>query len=175
MRIMAAALVILLAGILVLAWQLRSEMNTDRRLTREIDDLHSKLADKSGHENFERQRDCTSQAEKVFHQVGWKENEQTNGTLAAYESHYNIKTGKCFILFHLSTYSTSLSMQSTILTDAYDRRDYAELNITHPLAGADHIATCSLMPPDGDERRCESKAEFTSFLMQYLEAVPQVP
>ena len=69
---MAAAIVILVAGILALAWQMRSMMNTGYQLSQENHDLRLKLADKSKRDVFELQKECGSQSSKIFSQLGYK-------------------------------------------------------------------------------------------------------
>jgi hypothetical protein len=147
--IMAAAIALLMAGILLLAWQLRSESNTDRRLSQEVRDLRAKLAAKSRRDAFELQKECGSQASKVFAQLGWKLDEPINGVIADFESHYNIAMNKCFMLLHTLSTTTQLSLASSLLYDAYEQREYAELNLTRNPDGVKHIATCALFPPRG--------------------------
>ena len=70
------------------------------------------------------------------------------------------------------------SWASTILSDAYEQRDYAELNIMDfpwlgDPTGHRHVATCVLMPPEGGKRTCQSEAEFASFAARYMEATVQ--
>ena len=103
MRIMAAAIVLLTAGVIVLGWKLRSEMNADQRLSQEVSDLRTELADKSKRNAFELQKQCGEQASKVFVQLGWKLDGPTNGELSAFEAHYNAGMNKCFMILHLRT------------------------------------------------------------------------
>jgi hypothetical protein len=171
--IMAAAIVLLMAGIiLLLAWQLRSEINTDRRLLQEIRDMRAKLADKSRRDAFELQKECGSQASKVFAQLGWKLDEPQNGVIAAFESHYNVVMNKCFMLLHTLSTTTQLSLASSMLHDAYEQREYAKLNLTTNRDGVKHIATCALFPLQGDQSTCQSEAEYESFVAHYMEATP---
>ena len=172
MRIMAAAIVILVAGVLAMGWQLRSVINTDYQLSQELYDLRSQQADKAQVDELRFQRECDSQSLAAFSHAGYKigKNEKS-GTVfnADYESHYNRKLGQCFILSHeyqLTKYTTDF------LHDAYSRREYAELFVMSLESSAPQIATCVLRPPQGGERTCESKAEFESFVSQYMEGTP---
>lgn len=170
---MAAATAILIAGILALTWQLRSEMNANYRLMRDVRELRSQLADKSQHEQFELQKECSLQAAKVFSQLGWSLSEVKNGSTASFESHYNAEMNKCFMLLHIVTFSTGAAMESTLLSDAYAQREYATLNLTSG-SSVKPIFGCSLTPLHGDERKCATEAEFKSFVAGYMEAMPKL-
>ena len=69
---------------------------------------------------------------------------------------------------------TGKSIAGTVLTDAYEKREYAELNISDwgwvgDPVGHRRIVTCDLMPPDDRQRTCQSEAEFASFVERYME------
>jgi hypothetical protein len=131
----------------------------------------------SRHEALELQKECGMQAAKAFKQAGWKVGEPTNGSTASFESHYNLGMNKCFMLLRILTVSPATgtkSIASTVLLDAYEQREYAELNITDlgwmgDPVGHRHIATCALMPPDDSQRTCRSEAEYASFVERYME------
>ena len=76
------------------------------------------------------------------------------------------------MLLHILTATTKMSMVSSLLYDAFEQREYAELNVTNGLGAVNHIATCSLMPLQGDERACTSEAEFKLLVARYMEATP---
>ena len=94
---MIAGIAILMTGIVALVWQLGSEINADRKLSQEIRELRSKLADKSRRDGLELQKECGLQGAKIFSQWGWKLDEPTNGSIADFESHYNPVLNKCFV------------------------------------------------------------------------------
>lgn len=137
--------------------------------------------DLSRHEALELQKECGLQAEKAFKQAGWKVGEPTDGSTASFESHYNLEMNKCFMVVRILTVSSATgakSIASTVLSDAYEQREYAELNFTDlgwmgdPI-GHRRIATCALMPPHESQRTCRSEAEFASFVAGYMEATVQ--
>ena len=167
MRIMLVAIALLVAGVLALAWQLKSEIGARHLLLQEISNLRSELADKSKRDALEFQAECASQAWMVFQRYGWKLGEPTKGEIADFESHYHPGMNKCFILLHVRSL-TANSFTSSVLWDAHGQRQYAELNITY-IGGVRHIATCELTPLHGEQRSCESEAEFKEFVARYME------
>ena len=73
MRIVVAiAIALLSVGVLALAWRLQLEADVRDQITAQIQDLQRQLAEKSRREIFELQKECASQAEKVFRQEGFK-------------------------------------------------------------------------------------------------------
>ena len=122
---MKLAVAALLAIALVLAWLLNAEVATNSQQRIQIAELTSKLGDKSARENLEFQQKCAQQAEKIFHQLGYKLNEARNAISSSYESHYNTKLNKCFMT--VSTVKlTPRFVTSKFLIDAYEQKGYAE-------------------------------------------------
>ena len=137
--------------------------------------------DLSRREALELQHECGLQAEKAFKQAGWKVGEPTDGSTASLESHYNPGMNKCFMVVRTLTVTATTgtkSWASTFLDDAYEKRPYAELDITDlgwlgDPVGHRRIANCTLWPPHESQRTCRSEAEFASFVAGYMEATVQ--
>jgi hypothetical protein len=165
MKITVVAIVLLFAVILTLAWRLRSDIDANRQLSQEITELRSKLVENSKRGAFERQKECGSQATKVFTEWGWKLSDPT----AAFESHYNSLANTCFMVLHIRTLDASDQMESTLLYDANEQREYAELIMFLFNGTTRHIAQCELMPQHGDKYFCKSEAEFEAFVARYMQ------
>jgi hypothetical protein len=176
MKTIAAAIALLTEGVLALTWQTAvGDQREPSRLSRGICDLQSNPADRSKEEIFHLQRDCADQAAKLFHAAGYVENGiSAQGTIASYENHYNAEMNICFILIQSSTSSSGLDMwlTSAMLVDVIERREYAELNVSHFPGGVQYLSTCELMPRYGDRQECKSVAEFRSFVTHYMERAP---
>lgn len=99
-----------------------------------VDAIPAHGEDLSRREALELQKECGLQAAAAFKQAGWKVDEPTNGgSTANFESHYNPKMNKCLMLVRILTVSPATGTKSiagTVLSDAYEQREYAELNIT---------------------------------------------
>jgi len=169
---MKLAVAALLAIALVLAWLLNAEVATNNQQRSQIAELTSKLGDKTARENLEFQQKCAQQAEKIFHQLGYKLNEPRSAISASYESHYNTKLNKCFMTVSTVNMSTPRLTTSKFLLDAYEQRGYAEY-----MWMADKVkkfwevppVDCRLTPTSTDERVCKSEEEYKAFVATYME------
>lgn len=154
---------ILIAFVLFLVWRLNVEIELNRQQQSHVAELTLKLSDKSAHENIEMQKNCSQQAGAIFLQLGYK-----NGGLDSYQSHYNTKLNKCFILVH-SIQGTTVSK---FLLDAYEQRSYA-----YYMWMADKgkkywevpPVICALTPLSEDESSCNSEGEYNTFVARYME------
>jgi hypothetical protein len=120
-------------------------------------------ADKSLQDNYEFTEKCASQAAKVFARL---EGGQTGSTFAHYQSHFNPRLNKCFMLLEGTDYSTGVHYYSD-LYDAYEQRQYADFTswVGNP---AGNLMACDLTPLSGDERKCASRAEYDAFVAEYM-------
>lgn len=145
-------------------------MATDRQQRGRIAELASKLRDKTDRENLEFQQKCALQAEKIFHQLGWKLNDP-GGTFASYQSHYHQKLGKCFMTVN-STTTGPRGPTSRYLFDAYEQRGYAEyMWISDAVKKYWEVppVICKLTPSSVDESLCKSEEEYKAFVARYME------
>ena len=85
------------------------------------------LADKSGQETFNLQRQCADQARQLFKQLGFDENAKPPN-YQEYHSHYNNSLKKCFVAIETSAMTGKPIEQvlQKFLFDAIERRPYAE-------------------------------------------------
>jgi hypothetical protein len=186
MKVMAAAIVLLMAGIAALGWQLRSEIHADRRMTEEIHALGAKLADKSRREVFELQKECGAQAAKVYSESGFRSDKYSLNN--SFESYYNRSTNKCFVFIAnfgpispkggKPTMGKGYSeMLSYYLVDANTNREYAEAwidSITSVKEGQrrDVVLSCSLMPLHDLKKSCRTKDTFDIFVALHMGGIP---
>ncbi len=161
---------VLIAIILVFGWQLWQRQT-------EIQDLESKLADKSTAENLTLQEKCAQQAEQVFRKLGYNEKgTPTNGQIAIYQNHYNPAFKKCFMTLETTTVSSTngvgIGAETRFLFDAYEQREYAEydwLPVKDKKYWEVPPINCKLIPASGDERICKSEDEYKAYVATYME------
>ena len=166
MRIAAG---VMLLVVLVLAWLLSTEMMTSREQRDHIQKLTASLADKSKQENLELQSKCALQAEKMFRKMPSARLPSVSSAKQEisydFESHYNVKLNKCFML-HTTYYENGTASYN--LFDAYELRDYASF-IGQIDKGQKIIHLCLLTPSLGNEQICKSEEEYKAFVVQYME------
>ncbi|HVM78852.1 MAG TPA: hypothetical protein VMU06_07520 [Stellaceae bacterium] len=173
MKIAPAIIVLLIAGVLVLGWQLRQEIDANRKLTAQV--AERQAADASKRQNFELQAKCGERAQTVFHQLGYKENGATDHTTATYQSHYNPSINKCLMVLTTYTINTGTdagSTESRFLFDAYENREYAEIFVATYVTNGKVTkipSGCILKPTASTERTCQSEAEYEAFVAGYME------
>lgn len=163
---MKAAVVGLLIVVCALAWFLISEITRNNQ-------LHSQIADKSRLESLQLQEKCAEQAKKVFHELGYKDSQQ-NGNVDSYQSHYNIKLGKCFLAIESMNITTTPGTQfiNRVLLDAFEKREYAEYTW---MSDKDRKywevppKVCKLIPSSKNEQICKSDDEYKTFVASYME------
>jgi hypothetical protein len=173
---MKIAIGILIAIMLVLAWQLNAAMTTNRAQQEQIQQLTVSLADKSKRENLELQEKCAAQAQKMFRQLGWEDNDPKSGSIALYQSHYNAKANRCFLTVDsTSGLSKGGVFKNRFLIDAYEQKGYAEFNqmfykgIKDAKAWSDSSMHCMLMPSSPNQHPCKSEEEYLAFVAGYIE------
>ena len=117
-------------------------------------------------QSLEDQARCAAQAQKAFNEFEreWKNDPANKAfkTLSTdYQSHYNTKLKKCLMLI---TMMGNQSQTSVYLSDAYERRIYAEY-----LSGEVPPITCRLIPSLRQKKYCNSREEFDAFVAEYME------
>ena len=164
---MKIALGILLLTVLVLASLLGVEIMTNREQHDQIQKLRFELADKSKQSNLELQAKCAMQAEKMYQHLGYK----LSGP-DVYQSHYNEKLNKCFMLIETTRVAGESISNGKYLFDAYEQREYANyIWMTHPGKKYWEVppAVCELIPSTGAKTDCKSEDEYKDFVARYME------
>jgi hypothetical protein len=113
------------------------------------------------------QATCAAQARKAFNEFEreWKNDPAGKAfkTLSTdYQSHYNTKLEKCLMLI---TMMGNQSQTSVYLSDAYERRIYAEYTKYWEVPPI----TCELVPSLREKKHCNSREEFDAFVAGYME------
>lgn len=151
--------VILLLAVFALGWQWHEEVEANNQLRGQLSALTKKSSAK---ENLELQDKCSTQAGKLFSQLGYS----LSKSLDSYESHYNAKLNKCFISVDTSSGRTRFHF----LLDAYEQRGYAD-SMTY-MSGeppALILTGCHLTPPGEKASTCKSQEEYDHFVARYME------
>ncbi len=116
-------------------------------------------------QSLQEQAICAAQAEKAYQQYnnagslpGFKL--ETGG----YESHYNTKLNKCFILTSQIVEYNGQTMMTEQLSDAFERHVFANYSFNLK----NNIMDCRLTPTLDKTVTC-SHAEFEAFAAKYME------
>jgi hypothetical protein len=153
-----------------LAWQLKTVIDTNRHQANEIQSLSAKLTDKATRESFDLQQKYATQAEQVFHRLGYREDQPTGDTLSAiYQSHYSAERNKCFMTLETTTKN---GYQLKFLFDAYENRPFAEYDWmpqNDKKFWEVPPVVCRLTASSTDERSCKSEDEYKAFVAGYME------
>jgi len=123
------------------------------------------------------QATCAAQSRKAFQEY---EYEFTNGpggkhfrTISSnYQSHYNTKLKKCMALIESTRMLANQSSTSLILTDAFERRDYAYyLWVSREGKKYWEVppSQCELIPSLREKKNCTTREEFDAFVAGYME------
>ena len=170
---MKAVAVVLLILVIGLGWRLNVETEGSAKLRSELERARVQLTDKSKIESLQLQEKCGLQAEKVFHSLGYKDQQQ-NLNADVYQSHYNLKMGKCFVAIESTDMTTAPGKQaiSRFLLDAFEQREYAEY---YWLSSDDKKYwdvkpfICKLMESSSTTQACKSNDEYKAFVAKYIE------
>ena len=135
------------------------------RTAQEISKLKADVADKSVQQSFDLKRQCAADADRYFKK--WNNAQTPSTAQLGYESHYNPSQKACFILIQSNDPSRQyLDLQ---LFDAVEQRQYADFS------SGEALLYCRLIPSDGEQKPCNSKAAFSAFVAGYMEAAPDLP
>ena len=170
MKAVAIALLILVIG---LGWRLNAEVENSAKLRGNLENVHAQLADKSKTESLQLQEKCGAQAEKVFHSLGYKDQQQ-NLNVDVYQSHYNREMGKCFVAIESTDMTTAPGKQavSRYLFDAFEQREYAEyhwLSSDNKKYWEVKPFICELIESSNSVQVCKSDEEYKAFVAKYIE------
>lgn len=130
-------------------------MRTPRAQVAEIQRLQAKLEDKTRVETYDLQRRCAVDAQTQFRELS----KSVNG--AAYESHYNAKLNRCFVLVSTGAGKT--------LADAVGGHVLAAYEEHIADSGQIEMQFCNISPTSSDVEVCKTEAQFDQFVAQYME------
>jgi hypothetical protein len=166
---MKLIIAVLLAAVVVMAAFLSSQSARTRELERAIQQLNSKLVERTTSASLELQGKCSEQARKAFADLG-----HTKNQLAGYENHYNSQMNKCFI--HVQNTDTKMS-PGTIwryrnVFDAFEGKEYGTYAWRTEKAKKYWevpAVECEVTLPSGEKKLCHSDGEFTDLVKVYME------
>jgi hypothetical protein len=140
-------------------------LSVEHKQVRQIAKLKAEVIDKSAQQSLDFKRQCAEDADRYFKK--W-DNAQTPSTAqVGYESHYNPSQKACFVLIQYT--DPSREYFGLQLFDAVEQRQYADFSSEKALI------FCHLIPSDGEQKPCNSKAAFSAFVASYMEAAPDLP
>jgi hypothetical protein len=117
-------------------------------------------------QTLQQQEMCASQA-KIYFQ------EQALDGLTDYESHYNIKLGKCLVFLQQTKYlPDQIRSVERLLIDAYGRHIYANYWWKSvPGKSPREVApvTCELIPTLAEKHSCKTQEEFDALVSPYMQ------
>ncbi len=146
---------VLLLAVIALGWLLSAEIKLVQEQKVQIDNLSGRLASKIIAETADNRSKCTTQAEKVFRELGY------NRAASILENHFSGKFNACFMSISAD------AGESRFLLDAYEGKEYASFIQTFP-KGKLPLVFCSFSPLGGAETSCKSLDEYTDFIEKYL-------
>ena len=157
--IVSVGLAIALAAVV---WLLE-ERNLEQ--AQEISKLKAEVAEKSVQQSFDLKRQCAADADRCFKK--WNNAQTPSTAQVGYESQYNPKQKACFVLIqYIDPSREYLGFQ---LFDAVEQRQYADFS------SGEAPVPCRLIPSDGEQNPCNSKAAFSAFVAGYMESAPDLP
>ena len=161
---MKGAIVLLIVISTGLGWKLVAELESSAQLRSQIVELTVKLNDKLKFELLERQRACSSQADKLLRQLGF----DMATAMVVSQNHFNSKIDKCFLSVSNTVIGEGRARKFRFLIDAYEQRGYADFGIDI-VVGEKRAPSCLLTPPGEHSRNCASEDEYQAFVARYME------
>lgn len=130
--------------------------------------------------NPDPEQTCARQAETVFRERGYSKDvtrqkgdeSGSNDVISNFESHYNAALNRCFMLLEIfGVGDANAGFQIRSLLDADDGRIYAQY-AWGPTQSKNYWEArpfCRLTPANNDQSKCDSEAEFDTFIKNYME------
>jgi hypothetical protein len=130
-------------------------------------------------QSLDQQERCAQQAKRAYAeldaQYGAETQEMGIKTVhisGDYQSHYNVKLGKCLMLVERRDMLGSQSTTTAYVMDANERRQYATY-VWMSREGKKYWEvppmTCELTPSLREKRFCKTREEFDEFVAPYME------
>ena len=119
----------------------------------------------------DQQERCPLQAKRFFQEEFADETDDLARQLgpkrisSSYQSRYNTKSNRCFVLVEISSSTGGHISMSTHLVDANERRYYAY----YVWIDDKNPAICELSPSFRDKKLCKTREEFDGFIAGYME------
>jgi hypothetical protein len=126
-------------------------------------------------QSLDQQERCAQQAKRAYAELETQNGAETQKTVRLsgyYQSHYNVKLGKCLMLVERSDMLDSQSITTAYVIDANERRQYATY-VWMSREGKKYWEVppmaCELAPSLREKRFCKTREEFDEFAAPYME------
>jgi hypothetical protein len=130
-------------------------------------------------QSLDQQERCAQQARRAYTELDAQNSAETQkmglktvNISGDYQSHYNVKLGKCLMLVERSDMLGSQSITTAYVMDANERRQYATY-VWMSREGKKYWEVppmaCELAPRLGEKRICKTRDEFDEFAAPYME------
>lgn len=115
--------------------------------------------------SLELQEKCAKQAREYLSQF-------ENKNLVDTQNHYNVGLNKCFVETQSESFELGNRVESKVLTDAFEGKDYGTFIFISKPNQSDYLVPpveCEVMLPSKGETVCKSSDEFDALVNQYME------
>jgi hypothetical protein len=130
-------------------------------------------------QSLDQQERCAQQAKRAYAELDEQNGAETQkmdlktvNISGDYQSHYNVKLGKCLMLVERSDMLGSQSITTAYVMDANERRQYATY-VWMSREGKKYWEVppmaCELAPSLREKRSCKTREEFDEFAAPYME------
>ncbi len=130
-------------------------------------------------QSLDQQERCAQQAKRAYAELDAQNGTETQKMgletvhiSGDYQSHYNVKLGKCLMLVERSDMLGSQSITTAYVMDANERRQYATY-VWMSREGKKYWEVppmaCELTPSLREKRFCKTREEFDEFAAPYME------
>jgi hypothetical protein len=164
---MRTVLVIVIIGLVI--WLGLTTISTSRQATQDrqtISELSAKLRAIEDSPSLELQSKCADSAGAFFHHLGMKDDPKAGK--GEFESHYNAKLRKCFVLVKTYDYEKNYRIFiQKFVYDAVEGKSYGNVGFAgHEISPA---GDCNVLVSDGTEATCNSLEEFEDMMGEYMD------
>ncbi len=126
-------------------------------------------------QSLDQQERCAQQAKRAYADLETPNGAEAQKTVRLsgdYQSHYNLKLGKCLMLVERRDMLGSQSITTAYVIDANERRQYATY-VWMSREGKKYWEVppmaCELAPSLREKRFCKTREEFDEFAAPYME------
>lgn len=133
-------------------------------------------ADKPAGQDWERIKDCASQAGREFTGMGYSRAEASK-IIASFTNHYDQARSICFMIITSTTSSTESILTSNSLSDAFEGKEYGSYisNLSTARGTSARLIDCYVLSAGRTKQLCRSEDEFNELVKPYMESPAAAP
>ena len=120
------------------------------------------VADKTAERAAAEKLGCSQRAEAYFTSLGYSESEAAGNQVYQLQNHANARWHRCIMRVTITSIMPGGQLTNEMLLDVDDRSDLGSFTLLSGSA-AERVSGCTLSPPDGPERKCDSALEWRRF------------